>query len=58
MVEAKPNNRTEAGHKIPLVGELPTLEERVFNNSSKTKPERKCKTLNVRFGQITNKNYE
>ena len=59
MVEAETNPKVSAGgHKIPLVGELPTPDERVFNNSQVAKPERKIKTLDVRFGQVTNKNFE
>ena len=58
MVEATPHDRTESGYKIPLAWELPRPDERVFDNSAKAKPERKRKTLDVRFGRITNKNFE
>ena len=52
------NNLSAAGHKIPLVGELPLENERVFDNSSKPKPTRKIANLEVKFGDLTDKNYE
>ena len=45
-------------HKIPLVGELPKPDDRVFDNSVQEKPQRKRATLDVRFGELTVKNYE
>ena len=52
MVEAVSKN------KIPLVGELPEPDKRVFDNSVKERPARKRKTLEVRFGDLTPKNFE
>ena len=45
-------------NKIPLVGELPKPDDRVFDNSLQDKPKRKRATLDVRFGDLTVKNYE
>ena len=47
-----------AKNKIPLVGQLPDPDERVFDNSTKERPQRKRKTLEVRFGNLTVKNFE
>ena len=40
-------------HKIPLVGQLPKPEERVYFNKNCEKPNRKKKELKVQFGQLT-----
>ena len=45
-------------NKVPLVGELPDPDTRIFDNSKKEKPQRKKKTLQVRFGDLTAKNFE
>lgn len=45
-------------NKVPLVGELPEPDERVFDNSVVEKPQRKKATLDVRFGDLTPKNFE
>jgi len=44
--------------KVPLVGELPEPDERVFDNSSQEKPQRKLANLDVKFGLVDFKNYE
>ena len=49
---------TISKNKVPLVGELPEPESRVFDNSIKERPKRKRKTLEIRFGDLTVKNYE
>jgi len=46
------------GNKVPLPGQLPAPQDRVFNNSSVEKPKRKTPTLAVKFGEVTNKNFE
>ena len=45
-------------NKVPLVGELPEPDARTFDNSKKERPQRKKKTLDVRFGDLTVKNFE
>ena len=60
MVESleNPNPYSSGGHKIPLVGQLPNEFERNFDNNFKQKPQRKIATLDVKFGEITAKNFE
>ena len=53
-----PNPYSLGGHKIPLVGQLPNEFERNFDNTFKQKPRRKIATLDVKFGEITAKNFE
>ena len=45
-------------HKVPLIGELPKPEERVYYNDFTEKPDRKIKTLKVEFGKLTKQNVE
>merc|ERR1712060_247174 len=45
-------------NKIPLPGELPAPDQRVFDNTNQDKPQRRIATLNVKFGELTTKNYE
>lgn len=45
-------------NKIPLPGELPEPDKRVFDNSSCEKPQRKVATLDVKFGDLNVKNFE
>ena len=45
-------------NKIPLPGELPTPDQRVFNNDNQEKPARRLATLDVKFGDLTPKNFE
>ena len=45
-------------NKIPCKGELPAPDERVFDNSAQPKPQRRKATLDVRFGELTPKNFE
>lgn len=45
-------------HKIPLEGQLPEPEKRVFDNSFHEKPARKIAKLDVKFGEVNIKNYE
>ena len=45
-------------NKIPLPGELPAPDKRVFDNGSQEKPERRVATLDVKFGNLTPKNFE
>ena len=45
-------------HKVPLVGELPKPEERVYYNEFTEKPDKKIKTLKVEFGKLTKQNVE
>ena len=54
MVEETPT------HKVPLVGELPKPDDRVFNNNkSEVKTsKRKRAQLDVRFGELNAKNFE
>ena len=44
--------------KIPVPIELPKPEERVFINHSLEKPSRSLTTLDVKFGDLTEKNVE
>lgn len=52
MVEASP------ALKIPVALELPKPEERVFDNKFLAKPERKLKTVEIKFGDLNEKNLE
>ena len=52
MVDAK------SGNKVPLPGQLPEPAEREFDNSVQEKPQRKRATLDVKFGDLTSKNFE
>jgi GNAT superfamily N-acetyltransferase len=52
MVEASP------ALKIPVALELPKPEERVFDNKYVEKPERKLKTLEIKYGDLNEKNLE
>ena len=45
-------------HKIPLIGQLPKPEERLYFNKNCEKPERKKKQLKLSFGQLTRQNVE
>ncbi len=56
--DAKPPTKDDKGNKIPLPGLLPTPKDRVFDNSAQVKPQRKRATLDVKFGDLTAKNYE
>ena len=47
-----------SGYKIPLFGELPSPDARYFNNNDQEKPKRKLATLDVKFGDLTAKNFE
>ena len=47
-----------SGYKIPLFGELPSPDSRHFNNNDQQKPKRKLSTLDVKFGDLTPKNFE
>lgn len=45
--------------KIPVEIELPAAEKRVFENVKTEKPEsRKLKKLEIKFGELTDKNVE
>lgn len=44
--------------KCPLPSELPSQEAREFNNTIVEKPPRKLTSLKVRFGDLTDKNFE
>jgi N-alpha-acetyltransferase 50 len=45
--------------KVPLVGELPPPDKRVFDNSSQEKPSRKLVTIDdIKFGEVNSKNFE
>jgi ribosomal protein S18 acetylase RimI-like enzyme len=57
---AKKNKMVEVRHthKIPLEGQLPEPDKRVFDNSNKEKPKRKIASLEVKFGEVNSKNYE
>ena len=52
MVEASP------ALKVPVALELPKPEERVFDNKIIAKPERKLKTVDIKFGDLNEKNVE
>ena len=47
-----------SGNKVPLPGELPEPDKRVFDNSEVEKPQRRVATLDVKFGDLTPKNFE
>ncbi len=47
-----------SGYKIPLYGQLPAPDHREFNNNEIEKPKRKLATLDVKFGDLTTKNFE
>ena len=47
-----------SGKKVPLPGELPLPDARVFDNTNKDKPQRRKATLDVKFGDLTAKNFE
>jgi ribosomal protein S18 acetylase RimI-like enzyme len=53
MVDIKKNT-----HKIPLEGILPEPDKRTFDNTFKEKPERKLAEIEVKFGEVTDKNFE
>ena len=52
MVEASP------GLKVPVALELPPPDERVFDNKFIAKPERSLKTVDIKFGDLNEKNLE
>jgi len=52
MVEAVP------ALKVPVALELPKPEERVFDNKFIAKPERKITKLDIKFGDLNEKNLE
>ena len=56
-IEDKPS-KCAKGNKVPLPGLLPAPNQRVFDNSNKEKPQRKKATLDIKFGDLTNKNFE
>ena len=45
-------------NKVPIPQELPKPDARVFDNTAKDKPARKRATLDVKFGDLTPKNFE
>ncbi len=45
-------------NKIPLPHDLPEPDQRVFDNTTSEKPKRRTATLNVKFGELTPKNFE
>lgn len=46
------------GNKVPLPGLLPNPNDRVFDNSKQEKPKKKKATLDIKFGDLTTKNFE
>jgi hypothetical protein len=44
--------------KLPLQGELPAADDRKFDNSAKEKPKRKLAEVDIKFGDVTVKNFE
>ena len=52
MVESSP------ALKVPVALELPKPDERVFENKFLEKPERKLKTVEIKFGDLNEKNVE
>ena len=48
----------DVGNKVPLVGILPEINDRVFEFGEEEKPVRKLKTLDVKFGMLTHHNVE
>ena len=44
--------------KVPLVGQLPAPDDRVFDNTLQDKPKRSVKHLEVKFSEVNTKNYE
>ena len=59
MVEASDSKSATNILKIPVPIELPKAEEREFNNSKTDKPaNRKLKELDLKFGELTEKNLE
>ena len=45
-------------NKVPCPNDLPLPDERVFDNSSQEKPIRRKATLDIKFGDLTPKNFE
>lgn len=46
----------DIAHKIPLVGQLPPPDDRLFYNGKVSKPKRKLTELKVSFGKLTRQN--
>ena len=45
-------------HHVPLVGQLPKPDDRLFYNKKAEKPKRKINELKVQFGNLTPANQE
>ena len=50
--------KQETTLKIPVDLELPKPEERVFNNEVQPKPEHRAAKIDIKFGELTEKNLE
>ena len=48
----------EISHHVPLVGQLPKPDDRLFYNKKADKPKRKLTELKVNFGNLTPANQE
>ena len=45
-------------HKLPVQGELPPPDDRKFYNEKEEKPVRKLTKVDLKFGELTDKNVE
>eukprot|EP00352_Strombidinopsis_acuminata_P008646 CAMPEP_0176351056 /NCGR_PEP_ID=MMETSP0126-20121128/9942_1 /TAXON_ID=141414 ORGANISM="Strombidinopsis acuminatum, Strain SPMC142" /NCGR_SAMPLE_ID=MMETSP0126 /ASSEMBLY_ACC=CAM_ASM_000229 /LENGTH=56 /DNA_ID=CAMNT_0017701383 /DNA_START=16 /DNA_END=186 /DNA_ORIENTATION=+ len=55
MVDTSKNTGIDpiSGNVVPLANELPAPTDRVYYNEKEEKPVRKLKTLDVKFGELT-----
>jgi len=58
IVKDQKNIDPKSGYKVPLVGEMPKPDSRVFENGHVEKPERKLAEMKVSFGELNTKNFE
>ena len=50
--------KQETTLRIPTDLELPKPEERVFNNEVQPKPDHRAAKIDIKFGELTEKNLE
>ena len=41
------------GYKVPLIGQLPAPDDRLYHNGKVEKPKRKLAEMKVSFGKLT-----
>ena len=61
MVEVEKDNKVlvnDNGNKVPLIGILPDVNDRIFENGDIAKPIRKIKNLKVTYDRLTMHNVE